>query len=50
MNAISVRKRRTGIECVGGIAAMPACVTGEGEPSYLSLDVRLARKPSKKNE
>lgn len=27
-----VRKKRTGIEWVGGIVAMPAYVTGEGEP------------------
>ncbi len=29
---MAVRKKRTGIEWVGGIVAMPAYVTGEGEP------------------
>lgn len=32
VKTMAVRKKRTGIEWVGGIVAMPAYVTGEGEP------------------
>ena len=32
MDAMTARKKRTGIEWVGGLVSMPAYVTGEGEP------------------